>query len=160
MLNVFNCEHIHMQGVILCLWLRHSCVRAARLQGLWNSGEDGGGYCHHAAEHWRWGHPAICPHAWILGWCLSYHVSTEHQPQYILSKWMFVCLLFAAMSSYLYIVKYEFPLVIQAFLKVDNPAGWGSNTQNKHPVYPIEMWGTWTGHINCISLCPLHKNVG
>ncbi|XP_017271455.1 sodium-coupled neutral amino acid transporter 3 isoform X1 [Kryptolebias marmoratus] len=28
-----------------------------------------------------------------------------------------------AMSSYLYIVKYEFPLVIQAFLKVDNPAG-------------------------------------
>ncbi|XP_076613375.1 sodium-coupled neutral amino acid transporter 3-like isoform X1 [Chaetodon auriga] len=28
-----------------------------------------------------------------------------------------------AMSSYLYIVKYEFPLVIQAFLKVDKPAG-------------------------------------
>uniref|UniRef100_A0A8C2Q718 Solute carrier family 38 member 3a n=1 Tax=Cyprinus carpio TaxID=7962 RepID=A0A8C2Q718_CYPCA len=28
-----------------------------------------------------------------------------------------------AMSSYLYIVKYEFPLVIQAFLKVDNPSG-------------------------------------
>uniref|UniRef100_A0A3B3WEN0 Amino acid transporter transmembrane domain-containing protein n=1 Tax=Poecilia mexicana TaxID=48701 RepID=A0A3B3WEN0_9TELE len=28
-----------------------------------------------------------------------------------------------AMSSYLYIVKYEFPLVIQAFLKVDVPAG-------------------------------------
>eukprot|EP00064_Thunnus_orientalis_P003190 superscaffoldBa00000253_g3199 len=28
-----------------------------------------------------------------------------------------------AMSSYLYIVKYEFPLVIQAFLKVDYPAG-------------------------------------
>ncbi|XP_008318163.1 sodium-coupled neutral amino acid transporter 3-like isoform X2 [Cynoglossus semilaevis] len=28
-----------------------------------------------------------------------------------------------AMSSYLYIVKSEFPLVIQAFLKVDNPAG-------------------------------------
>uniref|UniRef100_A0A8C9YMY0 Solute carrier family 38 member 3a n=1 Tax=Sander lucioperca TaxID=283035 RepID=A0A8C9YMY0_SANLU len=28
-----------------------------------------------------------------------------------------------AMSSYLYIVKYEFPLVIQAFLRVDNPAG-------------------------------------
>ncbi|XP_026163348.1 sodium-coupled neutral amino acid transporter 3-like [Mastacembelus armatus] len=28
-----------------------------------------------------------------------------------------------AMSSYLYIVKYEFPLVIQAFLKVDNLAG-------------------------------------
>uniref|UniRef100_A0A672GKV4 Sodium-coupled neutral amino acid transporter 3-like n=1 Tax=Salarias fasciatus TaxID=181472 RepID=A0A672GKV4_SALFA len=28
-----------------------------------------------------------------------------------------------AMSSYLYIVKYEFPLVIQAFLKLDNPAG-------------------------------------
>uniref|UniRef100_H3DAV1 Solute carrier family 38 member 3a n=1 Tax=Tetraodon nigroviridis TaxID=99883 RepID=H3DAV1_TETNG len=28
-----------------------------------------------------------------------------------------------AMSSYLYIVKYEFPLVIQAFLKVDSPAG-------------------------------------
>lgn len=34
-----------------------------------------------------------------------------------------LCLLPAAMSSYLYIVKYEFPLVIQAFLKVDNPAG-------------------------------------
>lgn len=29
-----------------------------------------------------------------------------------------------AMSSYLYIVKYEFPLVIQAFLKVDKFAGW------------------------------------
>ncbi|CAL8335469.1 unnamed protein product [Lota lota] len=28
-----------------------------------------------------------------------------------------------AMSSYLYIVKYEFPLVIQAFLKLDNPEG-------------------------------------
>uniref|UniRef100_A0A3P8TI12 Solute carrier family 38 member 3a n=1 Tax=Amphiprion percula TaxID=161767 RepID=A0A3P8TI12_AMPPE len=28
-----------------------------------------------------------------------------------------------AMSSYLYIVKYEFPLVIQAFLRVDKPAG-------------------------------------
>ncbi|XP_029287559.1 sodium-coupled neutral amino acid transporter 3-like isoform X2 [Cottoperca gobio] len=28
-----------------------------------------------------------------------------------------------AMSSYLYIVKYEFPLVIQAFLKLDKPAG-------------------------------------
>uniref|UniRef100_A0AAZ3SAK0 Amino acid transporter transmembrane domain-containing protein n=1 Tax=Oncorhynchus tshawytscha TaxID=74940 RepID=A0AAZ3SAK0_ONCTS len=28
-----------------------------------------------------------------------------------------------AMSSYLYIVKYEFPLVIQAFLGVDNPSG-------------------------------------
>ncbi|XP_029906840.1 sodium-coupled neutral amino acid transporter 3-like isoform X2 [Myripristis murdjan] len=28
-----------------------------------------------------------------------------------------------AMSSYLYIVKYEFPLVLQAFLKVDKPAG-------------------------------------
>uniref|UniRef100_A0A665UYE7 Solute carrier family 38 member 3a n=1 Tax=Echeneis naucrates TaxID=173247 RepID=A0A665UYE7_ECHNA len=28
-----------------------------------------------------------------------------------------------AMSSYLYIVKSEFPLVIQAFLKVDQPAG-------------------------------------
>uniref|UniRef100_A0A3B4FGM3 Sodium-coupled neutral amino acid transporter 3-like n=1 Tax=Pundamilia nyererei TaxID=303518 RepID=A0A3B4FGM3_9CICH len=28
-----------------------------------------------------------------------------------------------AMSSYLYIVKYEMPLVIQAFLKVDKPAG-------------------------------------
>ncbi|KAF4093547.1 hypothetical protein AMELA_G00003190 [Ameiurus melas] len=28
-----------------------------------------------------------------------------------------------AMSSYLYIVKYEFPLVIQAFLKVDTPSG-------------------------------------
>uniref|UniRef100_A0A8C5H5K1 Sodium-coupled neutral amino acid transporter 3-like n=1 Tax=Gouania willdenowi TaxID=441366 RepID=A0A8C5H5K1_GOUWI len=28
-----------------------------------------------------------------------------------------------AMSSYLYIVKYEFPLVIQAFLKVDQPSG-------------------------------------
>uniref|UniRef100_A0A669CHQ3 Solute carrier family 38 member 3a n=1 Tax=Oreochromis niloticus TaxID=8128 RepID=A0A669CHQ3_ORENI len=28
-----------------------------------------------------------------------------------------------AMSSYLYIVKYELPLVIQAFLKVDKPAG-------------------------------------
>uniref|UniRef100_A0A8C6U5P5 Solute carrier family 38 member 3a n=1 Tax=Neogobius melanostomus TaxID=47308 RepID=A0A8C6U5P5_9GOBI len=28
-----------------------------------------------------------------------------------------------AMSSYLYIVKYEFPLVIQAFLKVDKPMG-------------------------------------
>ncbi|XP_047666474.1 sodium-coupled neutral amino acid transporter 3a isoform X1 [Tachysurus fulvidraco] len=28
-----------------------------------------------------------------------------------------------AMSSYLYIVKYEFPLVIQAFLKVDSPSG-------------------------------------
>ncbi|XP_032370296.1 sodium-coupled neutral amino acid transporter 3 isoform X1 [Etheostoma spectabile] len=28
-----------------------------------------------------------------------------------------------AMSSYLYIVKYEFPLVIQAFLRVDYPAG-------------------------------------
>uniref|UniRef100_A0A3Q2DKB8 Solute carrier family 38 member 3a n=1 Tax=Cyprinodon variegatus TaxID=28743 RepID=A0A3Q2DKB8_CYPVA len=28
-----------------------------------------------------------------------------------------------AMSSYLYIVKYEFPLVIQAFLMVDKPAG-------------------------------------
>ncbi|XP_061778656.1 sodium-coupled neutral amino acid transporter 3-like isoform X3 [Nerophis ophidion] len=28
-----------------------------------------------------------------------------------------------AMSSYMYIVKYEFPLVIQAFLKVDKPAG-------------------------------------
>ncbi|XP_072522691.1 sodium-coupled neutral amino acid transporter 3a isoform X2 [Salminus brasiliensis] len=28
-----------------------------------------------------------------------------------------------AMSSYLYIVKYEFPLVIQAFLKVDKPSG-------------------------------------
>ncbi|KAI4876734.1 hypothetical protein NFI96_010225 [Prochilodus magdalenae] len=27
------------------------------------------------------------------------------------------------MSSYLYIVKYEFPLVIQAFLKVDTPSG-------------------------------------
>lgn len=29
-----------------------------------------------------------------------------------------------AMSSYLYIVKYEFPLVIQAFLKTDNISGW------------------------------------
>uniref|UniRef100_A0A672ZLC6 Sodium-coupled neutral amino acid transporter 3-like n=1 Tax=Sphaeramia orbicularis TaxID=375764 RepID=A0A672ZLC6_9TELE len=28
-----------------------------------------------------------------------------------------------AMSSYMYIVKYEFPLVIQAFLRVDKPAG-------------------------------------
>uniref|UniRef100_A0AAR2LG31 Amino acid transporter transmembrane domain-containing protein n=1 Tax=Pygocentrus nattereri TaxID=42514 RepID=A0AAR2LG31_PYGNA len=28
-----------------------------------------------------------------------------------------------AMSSYLYIVKYEFPLVIQAFLRVDTPSG-------------------------------------
>ncbi|XP_060766994.1 sodium-coupled neutral amino acid transporter 3a [Neoarius graeffei] len=28
-----------------------------------------------------------------------------------------------AMSSYLYIMKYEFPLVIQAFLKVDTPSG-------------------------------------
>ncbi|XP_051957586.1 sodium-coupled neutral amino acid transporter 3-like isoform X4 [Xyrauchen texanus] len=28
-----------------------------------------------------------------------------------------------AMSSYLYIVKYEFPLVIQAFLRTDNPSG-------------------------------------
>uniref|UniRef100_A0A3Q0SW15 Solute carrier family 38 member 3a n=1 Tax=Amphilophus citrinellus TaxID=61819 RepID=A0A3Q0SW15_AMPCI len=28
-----------------------------------------------------------------------------------------------AMSSYLYIVKYELPLVIQAFLRVDKPAG-------------------------------------
>ncbi|KAG7283245.1 hypothetical protein CRUP_004987 [Coryphaenoides rupestris] len=28
-----------------------------------------------------------------------------------------------AMSSYLYIVKYEFPLVIQAFLRLDKPAG-------------------------------------
>lgn len=34
-----------------------------------------------------------------------------------------LCLLSTAMSSYLYIVKYEFPLVIQAFLKVDKPAG-------------------------------------
>lgn len=28
--------------------------------------------------------PAICPRAWILGWCLSCRVTTEHQPQYIL----------------------------------------------------------------------------
>lgn len=28
------------------------------------------------------------------------------------------------MSSYLYIVKYEFPLVIQAFLGIDKPSGW------------------------------------
>lgn len=28
------------------------------------------------------------------------------------------------MSSYLYIVKYEFPLVIQAFLKDSNISGW------------------------------------
>lgn len=51
--NPFKFEHIHTHGVVICLWLRHPCVRAARLQGLWNSGEDGGGYCHHAAEHWR-----------------------------------------------------------------------------------------------------------
>lgn len=31
---------------------------------------------------------------------------------------------FTAMSSYLFIVKYEFPLVLQAFLEVDKPAGW------------------------------------
>lgn len=36
---------------------------------------------------------------------------------------MFLSPLSAAMSSYLYIVKYEFPLVIQAFLRVDKPAG-------------------------------------
>lgn len=28
------------------------------------------------------------------------------------------------MSSYLYIIKYELPLVIQAFSGVDKPAGW------------------------------------
>lgn len=49
----FESEHIHMQVLVLCLWLRHPCVRAARLQGLRNSGEDGSGDCHHAAEHWR-----------------------------------------------------------------------------------------------------------
>jgi hypothetical protein len=33
------------------------------------------------------------------------------------------CVCSAAMSSYLYIVKYEFPLVIQAFLRLDKPEG-------------------------------------
>lgn len=52
-----------------------------------------------------------------------------------------VCLylLSTAMSSYLYIVKYEFPLVIQAFLKVDKPAGWVLNIWHKslHSCYVV-----------------------
>lgn len=55
-------KHCHKIVLCLFLWLRHSCVRAARLQGLWDPGEDGGRYCHHAAEHRRWGHTASCRH--------------------------------------------------------------------------------------------------
>lgn len=136
-----------MQGVVICLWLRHPCVRAARLQGLWNSGQDGGGYRHHAAEHWRWRHPEVIgPHPWFT----RHHQATPASAFLNLNE--FLCLLSAAMSSYLYIVKYEFPLVIVAFLKVDNPAGWGRNTRHKHAVYPLETRVTCAGQINWIYL--------
>lgn len=40
----------------------------------------------------------------------------------ITKSYVSLCVPPTAMSCYLYIVKYEFPLVIQAFLGVDNPS--------------------------------------
>lgn len=114
--------------VIWHLYLRYSCLWAAWLQGLWDPREDGCRYCHHAAEHRRWGlcHPLLSAHTFMhthLSWYyrVLWFDMCLHVHHYLL---MWLYLPSAAMSSYLYIVKYEFPLVIQAFLMVDNPAEW------------------------------------
>uniref|UniRef100_A0A8C9VVG3 Solute carrier family 38 member 3a n=1 Tax=Scleropages formosus TaxID=113540 RepID=A0A8C9VVG3_SCLFO len=57
-----------------------------------------------------------------------------------------------AMSSYLYIVKYEFPLVIQAFLKVDKPSDSPSNNCLSVSVCRVPFLSGYLGYTSGFSL--------
>lgn len=92
---------------------RHPCLWAARQSGFWPTWKNAGGMHHYHTQHWRYCHTNI-PH-------IGFYIWQQRDNIYVI----LVCLLFnLAMSSYLFIVKSELPLVIQAFLSKHENTGW------------------------------------
>lgn len=86
----------------------------ARGESVWLAGEDGCLWINYHAKHWRYSRQQTP----------SVFVRTDAERASGLS--VSLCCRPAAMSSYLFIVKYELPEVIRAFLGLEENSGWVS----------------------------------